>query len=240
MRSDRHSSSRMIIRAGPGWSIAACAHDDTQARIIAMVSSPRSAIRDRSTVWIGAVKSGRTVVQASKSPASAPRTMPPSASVTGRIISRSSSTESRRTRSSRAISVVGSRSTVHTAGWWGWPGGSPSYLASPSPSGPRPRGPEASSIASDTAASSVGVSGRPSRMATSDAMSTQSAAVDLGELLGQPCRVGGQSLAERPGVQRVQSVRQSGTELDGPRAQRAGQRLVLVLQVADDESVVTP
>jgi hypothetical protein len=121
---DRHSSSRMIIRAGPGSSIAAWPQEETQAKIIATVSSPRSATRDRSTAWIGAPKSGNTVVGPSNSPPRAPRTIPPSASVTGRIISRSSPAESPRTRSSRAMPVVGSRSTAQTWGivGVGWPG----------------------------------------------------------------------------------------------------------------------
>ncbi len=90
IRRARHSSSRMTIRTGPpGSSMAACPHEDTQARVIATVSSPRPAIRDRSTVWIGAVKSGRTVVGPSNRPDRLPATMLPSASAAGRIISRS-------------------------------------------------------------------------------------------------------------------------------------------------------
>jgi hypothetical protein len=148
MRNERHSSSRTIIRAGPGTSIAACAQEETHARIIATTSSPRSAILDRSTVWIGAAKSGATVVCASNRPLSAPRTMPPSASVTGRAISRSSATESFRTRSSRAMPGDGSRSTAQTPGMVGvvglaWPA-PPSTRPAPSPSGQAVACPEAS------------------------------------------------------------------------------------------------
>jgi hypothetical protein len=167
-RKERHSSSRMIIRAGPGSSIAAWPQEETQAKIIATVPSPRSASRDRSTVWIGAPKSGNTVVGPSNSPPSTPRTIPPSASVTGRIISRSAPALSPRIRSSRAMVAVGSRRAAHTWGIVGltrqrappsaaWP--------APAPSGRLVSPPEASSIASDTALSSVGVSARPSRVA---------------------------------------------------------------------------
>ena len=44
-----------------------------------------------------------------------------------------------------------------------------------------------------------------------------------------------QVLAQRAGVERVEPARQAGAELDRLGAQRAGQRRVLVLQVAGDE-----
>ena len=59
--------------------------------------------------------------------------------------------------------------------------------------------------------------------------------MDLREPLGELPGIGGQVLAQRPGVQRVQPARQAGAELDRLGAQRAGQRRVLVLQVAGDE-----
>ena len=122
IRIDRHSSSRTIMRTGPpSASIAAWPQDDTQARVIATVSSPRPSIRDRSTVWIGASKSGRTVVGPSNSPDREPVTMLPSASVSGLIMSRSSSTPCWRTRSSRAISGTGPAAAARPAGSSGQP-----------------------------------------------------------------------------------------------------------------------
>jgi hypothetical protein len=235
---DRHSSSRMIIRAGPGSSIAAWPQEETQAKIIATVSSPRSATRDRSTAWIGAPKSGNTVVGPSNSPPRAPRTIPPSASVTGRIISRSSPAESPRTRSSRAMPVVGSRSTAQTLGIVGlaWQRAPPSAAwPAPAPSGRLVSPPEASSIASDTELSSVGVSALPSRVAASEHTRTSRRRWISASLSPSCAGSAGSRSPSGPASRGFSRPGSPGSELDRLGAQRPGQRRVLVLQVAGDE-----
>ena len=110
---------------------------------MATVSSGRRLSRDRSTVWIGAAKSSWTVVGPSNRPDSEPRTMLPSASAAGRIISRSSPVLLPGTRSSRAISGSGSRSRFHTCGMVGLARRAPQFAWPAASPGPPVGGPEA-------------------------------------------------------------------------------------------------